>query len=303
MAVSAYTDEGLLKKHALLGTSLAADPTRAEDKRKFGELYERAKSHGGDRESFQTLIASENEAQRKTALESLAKMEDTAATQSGEVQKYTDEEFGQTERFNKIEDTLSRFTERGVRLRQNVRPWLGRNQDIAREARAAYWDRSVLGKGDRETYEKGFRPDKISHRLNELERNYYDTLESLGDGEDILGADKIAEIKALMGRGPSRSSSEEYGDRGEKGDWVYNWGRWFGSGAQKKHKKRAKAAGRVMSLIDKYKMEQLELATDQLSTVYQKELAKAKLSETQAAMKEQRNTLEKRAKFLTSFFA
>lgn len=43
MAVSAYDPSGRLKKHALLGTSFAIDPTQAEKRRKFKDLYEEAR--------------------------------------------------------------------------------------------------------------------------------------------------------------------------------------------------------------------------------------------------------------------
>lgn len=47
MAVSAYTREGKLKKHALLGTSFGTDPTRRQARAKFKGLYEEARGASG----------------------------------------------------------------------------------------------------------------------------------------------------------------------------------------------------------------------------------------------------------------
>lgn len=44
MAISAYSGEKL-KKHALQGTSLAVDPTRARERKTFGDLYSRARAN------------------------------------------------------------------------------------------------------------------------------------------------------------------------------------------------------------------------------------------------------------------
>lgn len=53
--VAAYDEQGRLKKHALLGTSLAVDPNRASQRQQFEELYGEAKtaaSQGIGREGF-----------------------------------------------------------------------------------------------------------------------------------------------------------------------------------------------------------------------------------------------------------
>ncbi len=49
---SAFNTQGLLKKHALRGTSLAADPTRAVERGEFQALHSEAKKKGWDREQM-----------------------------------------------------------------------------------------------------------------------------------------------------------------------------------------------------------------------------------------------------------
>ena len=44
---SAYDASGRLKKHALLGTSLAADPTRTAERKRYESLHEEAKGFAG----------------------------------------------------------------------------------------------------------------------------------------------------------------------------------------------------------------------------------------------------------------
>ena len=52
MAISAYDPSGRLKKHALLGTSLAVDPTRTAQRGQFEELHKEAALSGGGREAM-----------------------------------------------------------------------------------------------------------------------------------------------------------------------------------------------------------------------------------------------------------
>ncbi len=59
MAISAYRGEKL-KKHALRGTSLAVDPTRASERKTFGDLYSRARANPQiSREALRESVASE----------------------------------------------------------------------------------------------------------------------------------------------------------------------------------------------------------------------------------------------------
>lgn len=48
MPVSAYDASGRLKKHALAGTSLGADPGRAAERAQYGELFAEAREHAGE---------------------------------------------------------------------------------------------------------------------------------------------------------------------------------------------------------------------------------------------------------------
>lgn len=73
---SAFSSEGLLKKHALRGTSLASDPTRAVERGKFQALHAEATTQGWDREQMTAQLTDRYKnfsGQQQTALADIAR--------------------------------------------------------------------------------------------------------------------------------------------------------------------------------------------------------------------------------------
>jgi len=86
MAISAYRG-GKLKKHALRGTSLAADPTRATERKTFGDLYARARANPQmSREDLRESTASEfYGGERAKGLAAIAKARGQIGVLGGEI--------------------------------------------------------------------------------------------------------------------------------------------------------------------------------------------------------------------------
>jgi hypothetical protein len=88
LAVSAYSEQGLLKKNPLLGTSLAVDPGRGVEREKFGKLHERAMDFTGTKEEFQSGIQGEYDASRDKGLAAFAKSQEALSKTQGEVKDF-----------------------------------------------------------------------------------------------------------------------------------------------------------------------------------------------------------------------
>lgn len=86
MAISAYKGERL-KKHALLGTSLAADPARMTERKTFKDLYARARAHPGmSRAALRENVATEfYGGERAKGLAAIAKARGQIGILGGEI--------------------------------------------------------------------------------------------------------------------------------------------------------------------------------------------------------------------------
>ena len=73
MAVSAFRG-GKLKKRALLGTSLAADPTRGKEREAFKSLYSEARGYASDPEAFKSMIGKRHAAATEKGLGQIAEV-------------------------------------------------------------------------------------------------------------------------------------------------------------------------------------------------------------------------------------
>jgi hypothetical protein len=85
LAVSAYSEKGLLKKNPLLGTSLAVDKTRGSEREKFGNLHAKAMDFQGTKEEFQTSQQGEYDARRDEGLAAFATSKSALETSQADV--------------------------------------------------------------------------------------------------------------------------------------------------------------------------------------------------------------------------
>lgn len=96
MALAAYDAQGRLKKHALLGTSLAVDPNRASQRQAFEDLYGEAKqaaSQGVGREGFLNTLSNRYGAYERGSTQSLNELARQAHGFEDEASKLRDREF------------------------------------------------------------------------------------------------------------------------------------------------------------------------------------------------------------------
>lgn len=132
---SAYDTSGRLKKHALLGTSLAVDPTREAERRAFEELHaEAAASPGATRQDFVNRLSQRYagmESEQNVRLADIARQRGDFETQARGLRDL--------EKEDKLRDDLSKFRDWTSRYRNQEE--FGRNPNprkwknlVAREA-------------------------------------------------------------------------------------------------------------------------------------------------------------------------
>lgn len=179
MAIAAYTDEGLLKKNPLLGTSLLSGPGRKEEKRKFGALHQRAVGHRGTKEDFQQMIKQETDEANRPALEALAAFEQRLG---GEREALSASEARQSQ----LEDLIAHANQRAQMVASagtsNMRRFMEQNPQFASEAGA------VLGGKGRIEYAKGKGSVYQSKQkeFEDLRKELSNELTKLGDRPGLL---------------------------------------------------------------------------------------------------------------------
>jgi hypothetical protein len=143
MAISAYRG-GRLKKRALLGTSLAADPTRAAEREQFRGLHQEAKSHAGDPEGFKKRVAARFAKQREAGL-------------------------GAIERYQGRIGSLERQTSALEQARSAARGDIAIGEErvgglttaLSKEFKKKSWIKRMLGKGTKGAMKLGMKPGKL----------------------------------------------------------------------------------------------------------------------------------------------
>lgn len=84
MPISAFSDEGLLKKNALQGTSLESDPDREASRRRFESLHEEARAGNLNQEQMQSRLAGRFQQFGNAQNERLAQIAQEQQTMLGE---------------------------------------------------------------------------------------------------------------------------------------------------------------------------------------------------------------------------
>ena len=92
MAISAFNDEGLLKKDATRGTSLAVDPGRADERSRFETLHEEARAGGMNQEQMRENLTDRFQGFGNAQNTRLAEIARQQQTMMGEAQQLRDPE-------------------------------------------------------------------------------------------------------------------------------------------------------------------------------------------------------------------
>jgi small-conductance mechanosensitive channel len=183
MAVSAYDEHGRLKKNALRGTSLAVDESRADERKRFGALHERAIEYADDREGFQQVIQQEQAAQDALNQKALEQAQAGLTSTSADFNRLRTRQSSLQDTLRRTEDFRRRIEE-GANWK-DMRGFLSSNPDIAAAASGAYGART--GK-ERDRYKKGKRAYSVEAEYQDLARQTEERLAQLKETNPELFA-------------------------------------------------------------------------------------------------------------------
>jgi hypothetical protein len=212
LAISAYSEKGLLKKHPLLGTSLAVDTGRGVEREKFGKLHERAVGFQGTKAEFQKSIQGEYEATRDKGLAAFTKSSEALAGTEATLADYR-KQMRASQNIQRQNTQIQQLIQSGDMSKGTA--FEKANPEIAKQAQEL-WDLKQasieeggegLRKKDVESYYKGKR-SKL------MKAKYENLATEMGEQEKILNEKMPGLLKQLA------EQQKALGARGGQGKGI-----------------------------------------------------------------------------------